>query len=142
MENKYGDIFKKLKNHLDKAYARYSNFHVAAIVEKNNKQYFGFNIENSSYPAGICAERSALFAFANDHDWSFNKNHKIDAIYIISNLNDYIVPCGMCLQVMSEFLTNETPVISFSINKKVKEFKFKELNPYPVRSEFLFEQKN
>lgn len=142
MEEKDKKIYEKLKNHLNKAYAKYSNFHVASIVEKNGKEYLGFNIENSSYPAGICAERSALFNFANDHDWRLKNIHKVDKIYVISNLEDFIVPCGMCLQVMSEFLNDETPVISFNINGKMKTFKFKDLNPYPVRSEFLFEQKN
>lgn len=53
--------FKKLQNLSKKAYARYSNFHVACLIlAENNLLIAGVNVENQSYGATICAERSAI----------------------------------------------------------------------------------
>ena len=47
----------------ERSYAPYSNFHVgAAILLKNGKSFIGCNQENAAFPAGICAERAAIFA--------------------------------------------------------------------------------
>ena len=46
---------------LDKAYAPYSNFHVAAIILMKDGKYIpGVNVENASYGATLCAERNAI----------------------------------------------------------------------------------
>ena len=47
----------------NRSYAPYSNFHVgAAILLKNGVKLIGCNQENAAFPAGICAERAAIFA--------------------------------------------------------------------------------
>ena len=52
---------EKLLKLLDNSYAVYSNFPVAAIVVMNDgREFCGVNVENASYGATICAERSAI----------------------------------------------------------------------------------
>ena len=74
---------------LHAAYVPYSGFHVgAAALFDSGKIYTGVNIENASYPAGICAERTAIStAVANGE----------------RKVTDYCPPCGICRQVMREF---------------------------------------
>ena len=48
---------------LKNSYAPYSGYNVAAAVLcSSGKIYTGVNVENASYPAGICAERNAMQA--------------------------------------------------------------------------------
>ena len=52
---------ERLKELLKNSYSPYSNFKVAAIVVmKDGKEFNGVNVENASYGAAICAERSAI----------------------------------------------------------------------------------
>ena len=47
----------------NRSYAPYSHFHVgSALMLKNGKMFIGCNQENAAFPAGLCAERSAIFA--------------------------------------------------------------------------------
>lgn len=81
----------------EKAYAPYSNFHVGCALLADGKIFTGFNIENASYSLTICAERvAAVRAIAED-----SKN--FDKIALASDGEDFIVPCGACLQFIAEF---------------------------------------
>ena len=90
-----------------KAYARYSGFRVgAALVGQSGQVYLGVNIENASYPAGICAERSAICAAVSAGEQSFS------AIAIVGGEDgEPCYPCGICRQVLSEFCGPDFPVI-------------------------------
>lgn len=84
------------------SYAPYSKFNVsAAVLMESGNIYTGVNVENASYPAGMCAERNAIFHAVGCND----KN--IVAIAIVGGPNysikDYCMPCGICRQVMREF---------------------------------------
>lgn len=82
----------------EKAYAPYSKFKVgAAILTKDGKTYQGCNIENASYGATICAERSAVC------NMIANGGADPIAIAICYNEEEFAVPCGICRQVLSEF---------------------------------------
>ena len=90
-----------------KAYAKYSGFRVgAALVGVSGQVYLGVNIENASYPAGICAERSAICAAVSAGETEFS------AIAIVGGENgEPCFPCGICRQVLSEFCDPDFPVI-------------------------------
>ena len=89
------------------AYVPYSHFSVgAAVLCSDGTVYTGCNIENGSFGATICAERVALTKAISDGRRSF------DAIAIAAdNGDDYIVPCGICRQFMSEFFSAGTTVL-------------------------------
>lgn len=89
-------------DNLHNSYAPYSNYNVsAAVVMSSGKIYTGVNVENASYPAGICAERNAIFHAIGCGETT------ILGIAIVGGPNytikDYCAPCGVCRQVMREF---------------------------------------
>ena len=95
--------FEAMKN----AYAPYSNYHVgAAILTTDGKIFFGANIENASYGATNCAERSAVFsAYSNGY-----RKDTIEALAIVSDGERIAAPCGICRQVLCELLKGDTPI--------------------------------
>jgi cytidine deaminase len=110
---------------LKNAYAPYSKYQVAAALLTNRGGVFkGTNVENASYGLTICAERNALFAAIA----AGCKDFKMMAI-VVSKGNSP-VPCGACLQVLSEFCNHEFKIVSFSISsKKIFFYKLGELLP-------------
>ena len=90
------------------AYAPYSGFTVgAALLSKSGKIYTGCNIENASYGASNCAERTAFFKAVSEGEREF------DAIAVAGGAGEErecaaCAPCGICRQVMTEFCNPET----------------------------------
>lgn len=83
----------------ENSYSPYSHYKVGvALLCKNGKVYLGTNVENSSYGATNCAERSAIFSAISNGDRDF------EAIAIVGSSDDICHPCGVCRQVMSELL--------------------------------------
>jgi len=67
----------------------------SAVLTENGTTYQGCNIENSSYGGTVCAERVAIWkAVSEGHS-------KLKKIYVYTDAG--WPPCGMCLQVMTEF---------------------------------------
>ena len=78
------------------AYAPYSNYPVgAALRTKSGKLYTGVNVENAAYPAGTCAERTAIFKAVSEGEREF------EVIAVVSDNGGS--PCGSCRQVLAEF---------------------------------------
>lgn len=101
------------------AYAPYSKFKVgAAVLMENGKIYTGCNIENASYGATNCAERTAIFKAISEG------NRKICAIAIVGADDEYTYPCGICRQVIAEFADKNTEII---LGKKSLEYIVKTL---------------
>ena len=99
--------------------------------------YTGVNAENASYPAGICAERNAIF-----HAIAQDKSAKLVAVAIVGGpdgkIQDYCAPCGVCRQVMREFGNPEE--IALIMAKSIEDYKemtLAELLPMSFGPEFL-----
>ena len=98
------------------AYAPFSNFAVgAAIVTSDGTIFTGVNVENSSFGATNCAERTALFSAITAGYRNF------EAIVIASSLNGKAVfPCGICRQVLADFNPEMRVILVNSETKKVE----------------------
>ncbi len=108
-----------------KAYAPYSKYHVgAAILSENDNVYSSCNVENASYPCGICAEAGVISAMISGGD------KQIKAILITSDGNELVYPCGACLQRIAEFSNENTKIYLAKSNEIIKEHKITELLPY------------
>ena len=121
--------FQAMKN----SYAPYSQFHVgAAVACRDGKVFYGANIENASYGATNCAERSAMFsAYSNGV-----RKEDIEAIAIVADGETIATPCGICRQVMAELLDMDTPVY-MSNGKEDLDLTVKDLLPYAFTQEDL-----
>lgn len=80
-----------------RAYVPYSHYRVGAVlVAKDNARIFtGCNVENASYPACICAERTALVKAVSEGVQDFRG-------IVVATLNGGS-PCGICRQMLYEF---------------------------------------
>lgn len=112
----------------EKAYAPYSNFKVgASLLTKEGKVFTGCNIENASYGATNCAERTAIFKAVSEGYKDFLK------IAVISNSEDFVYPCGICRQVIMEF-GSDIEIIVANSKLKYKKYKLSDLLPYGFSS--------
>ena len=79
------------------AYAPYSGFRVGAAVEcTDGSIYTGCNIENASYPCGVCAERAAVSKAVSEGRRAFR------AVAVVGSSNGKCTPCGICRQFLYE----------------------------------------
>ncbi len=117
------------------SYSPFSGFAVgAAVVCADGSIFAGTNIENPSYGATICAERSAIAAMVSSKGWQ-----EIDAVCLVTQASPPAVPCALCLQVLAEFCTAETLIHSVALHTgEQKRYTFSELLPHP----FSFSQTN
>ena len=115
----YEKLISKALDARKNAYVPYSKFKVgAAVLTEDGQIYTGCNIENASYGATNCAERTAIFK-------AVSEGHKtIKAIAIVGVVNDYTYPCGICRQVIAEFASDDIKII---LGKNEKEYLVKTL---------------
>jgi len=82
------------------AYAPYSKFRVgAALLTTDGAVVTGCNVENASYGATNCAERTAIFSAVAQ----LGPQMKVEAIAVVNGRNAPCSPCGICRQVIYEF---------------------------------------
>lgn len=119
------------------AYAPYSHFRVgAALLTTSGKIYQGGNIENASYGATNCAERTAFFKAVSEGERAFS------AIAIAGGAEgaepkEHCYPCGICRQVMQEFGGPDFKVYIVKSEQEYKELTLAELLPYSFSGEAL-----
>lgn len=113
---------------LDNAYAPYSNFRVAAILEMKDGKYIpGVNVENASYGASICAERNAITtAISMGYKKGDFKN-----LYLMVSGSKLSMPCFMCRQVIIEFMDDDSMIILMDKEGNKKEYMVSQVCPYP-----------
>ncbi len=105
------------------AYSPYSKFKVgAALLGKSGKVYTGCNVENSAYGATNCAERTAIFKAVSEGETEFEK------IAIMSSSGDFTSPCGICRQVIFEFM-QDGEIILGTQKGELRTYAVKELLP-------------
>ncbi|MCR4401781.1 MAG: cytidine deaminase [Firmicutes bacterium] len=107
----------------ERAYAPYSRFKVgAALLARSGRVYAGCNVENASYPAGICAERCAVAKAVSEGESEFS------AIAVVGDTEGPCAPCGICRQVLAEFGT-DIDVVMANLKGDVKVVRVEDLLP-------------
>ena len=116
-------LLEKAKEAMNYSYSPYSKFRVgAALFCENGKVYTGCNIENSSYGATNCAERTAIFKAISEGERNFLK------IAVVSSANEEVFPCGICRQVLFEFM-EEGMFVTETSRGEILKHSIKELLP-------------
>jgi cytidine deaminase len=91
-------LFEEAATLIERAYAPYSGFAVGAVVVgPSGRSHHGVNVENASYPAGLCAERAALAAMVAAGERSLR------SVAVAAVGGQDCLPCGLCLQALAEF---------------------------------------
>lgn len=105
------------------AYAPYSHYAVgAAVMARSGKIYAGCNVENAVYPAGLCAERVAIFKAISE-----GERELVALAVVTSNAGS---PCGSCRQVFSEFAADDAEIVLAPARGDLrKRFTIKQLLP-------------
>lgn len=102
----YKELYTQAALARENAYAPFSKFKVgAALLTKTGKVYTGVNVENSSFGATICAERTAIVKAVSEGEKQFS------AIAIASSEGG-AWPCGICRQFMREFCDDDFVIIT------------------------------
>lgn len=117
----YDELFDSAVKAAQNAHCKYSGFRVgAALLSADGRIFTGCNIENSSYSLTICAERTAIFKAVSEGVTRFT------AIAVAGSSTDDFshpcVPCGSCLQVMSEFCGMDFPIILADSTYRLSDF--------------------
>ena len=117
-------LLELAKKAAERSYSPYSHFPVGAALECADGAVFtGCNVENAAYPAGICAERNALFHAVAEGHTAFRR------IVIAGRSADFCVPCGICRQTMEEFAP-DLEIICLNGAGEERRFTLAELLPH------------
>ncbi len=128
------ELILKAKEARELSYSPYSNFKVgAALLCKDGRVFLGANIENSSYPLCMCAERNALY---NAMMSGYSKDDFV-GFALCADTDEPCSPCGACRQVISELYPMNAPIYMSNLKGDVKETTAKELLPFAFSKEDL-----
>lgn len=116
---------------MQNAYAPYSRFRVGAVlVGADGAEYAGCNVENSSFPAGLCAERAALAVAVAAGARSFA------ALIIATEADAPTPPCGLCRQALVEF-GGQLDIVSATSRGARRHWNLQDLLPSPFTPDSL-----
>lgn len=141
MENKNEiDVAALVQAALDarkNAYVPYSHYAVgASLLTEEGEIFSGCNIENASYGATNCAERTAFFRAVSEGKKRFR------AIAIAGGMEgekpvEYAYPCGICRQVMREFCNDDFKIIVARSVDDHQEYRLDEILPFGFGGESI-----
>lgn len=120
--------FEMAKRAREQAYSPYSHFQVGACLKLSGKDQFisGCNVENASFGATVCAERVAIWNWVVNH----RRGSTLEFIVLVTDTQDPVAgPCGMCLQVLSEFVPMTFPIHLANLKGIKKSVTLKDLLP-------------
>ena len=124
MESQERQLIEAAKEAMKHAYAPYSKFEVgAALLGESGKIYTGCNVENASFGATNCAERTAVFKAISEGE------RKFVAIAIVSGSQAFTYPCGICRQVLGEFMP-KGDIILENNEGEIKKYPFEAMMPF------------
>ena len=109
------DLIHLAREAMSRSYSPYSHFPVGAALHATDGRIFqGCNIENASFGATICAERTAMAKAVSEGAREFD-------VIAISTLDEPGWPCGICRQFMSEFAPNIRIIVTWGKNGEQKD---------------------
>ena len=128
------ELIKKAIEMTGMSYAPYSGYHVgAALLAKDGQIYTGCNIENASYGATNCAERTAFFKAVSEGVKEFETIAIVGAPADAASqetFSEYAYPCGICRQVMQEFCKKDFVIIVARSTEDYQKYTLQEILPF------------
>ena len=110
-----------------RAYVPYSNYRVgAAVLTASGEIVTGCNVENATFGATCCAERSAVFSAVAQGRRTFG------AVAVVTNGAEPGTPCGICRQVLAEF-GSDLEVLCFTPEGAEARYRLSELLPHAFK---------
>lgn len=136
------NLFESALHALNKSYAPYSAFTVAAATRsKSGLIYTGANQENGAYPMCLCAERVALSNAIHREAKDVLEYFMIVGGALEQMKTDFLSPCGACRQVLAETENQQQhPIRLFILGKNEQFLEFKSCNDL-LPFGFVFEHK-
>lgn len=120
-------LLREARRVREAAYAPYSGYPVAAVLEADDGRTFpGVNVESASSPVGICSERVALGAAVTEGARSFTR------LALVTPADRPTTPCGMCRQALAEFGT-DVEIWSEAAGGELRTWSLEELLPEAFR---------
>ena len=112
------------------SYSPYSKFRVGcSLLTSKDEIFVGTNVENVSYGVTNCAERTAIYTAVTTGVTSFK------IYFVTSDLEDFLTPCGVCRQAISEF--GSAHIVLMNAKKLCKLTSIDELLPTKPDIDFL-----
>ena len=128
------ELLNKAKQARALSYSPYSHFAVGAALECADGSVFcGANIENASFPLGMCAERNAIYHAL----MRGKKKEDFVSLAIVADTDEPCSPCGACRQVLWELFPPDAPIYLGNLKNEIKHVTAKELLPFAFNGEDL-----
>lgn len=124
-------LIERARQLLPKAYVPYSHFPVGAVLLMDDGQIIeGVNVENVSFGATNCAERTAIFTAVTQ---GYGPK-SIQAIAVAGDTEDFLPPCCICRQVLVEFCRPDVPVYLTRRDGQIYETTVRQIVPLAFES--------